>query len=54
MSKHGKKNEDETIIHVAPCKEKANEKYIEAKGKRFDETNKRLREALGDNKRRKI
>jgi hypothetical protein len=54
MSKQGKQNEDETIIHVASGKEKADEKYIEAKGKRFDEMNKRLREAFGENKNGKI
>jgi hypothetical protein len=54
MSKQGKQNEDEKIIHVASGKEKADEKYIEAKGKRFDETNKRLREAFRENKSRKI
>ncbi|RDI36900.1 hypothetical protein [Falsibacillus pallidus] len=54
MSIHVVRNEDEKIIHVASGKENAAEKYIEAKGKRFDETNKRLKEAFGKNKARKI
>ncbi|RBP00009.1 hypothetical protein [Rossellomorea aquimaris] len=54
MSTHVIRNEDEKVIHVASGKVKADEKYIEAKGKRFDETNKRLKEAFGKNKNRKI
>lgn len=45
--------EDDKIIHVASGSENADKKYIEAKAKRFDETNLRLREAFGKNERRK-
>ncbi|UGB30658.1 MULTISPECIES: hypothetical protein [Bacillaceae] len=45
--------EDDKIIHVASGSENADKKYIEAKAKRFDETNRRLREAFGKNELRK-
>lgn len=48
------RNGDEKIIHVASGSGKAAEKYIEAKAKRFDETNRRLQEAFGKNTRRKV
>ena len=45
--------EDEKIIHVASAPVNTDKKYIEAKAKRFDETNRRLQQAFGNSKRRK-
>ncbi|WP_158587648.1 hypothetical protein [Neobacillus notoginsengisoli] len=47
------RNDDDKIIHVASGSEKAAEKYIEEKAKRFDETNRRLQEAFGKSPRRR-
>ncbi|MFZ3588915.1 hypothetical protein ACOI1C_06445 [Bacillus sp. DJP31] len=48
------RNDDERIIHVASGSEKAAEKYIEAKAKRFDETNRRLQDAFGEKTKRRV
>lgn len=45
--------EDNKIIHVASGSENADKRYIEAKAKRFDETNQRLKEAFGKRQNRK-
>ncbi|MDG5790132.1 hypothetical protein QA612_22075 [Evansella sp. AB-P1] len=45
--------ENDKIIHVASGSEYTDKKFIEAKAKRFDETNRRLQTALGKKERRK-
>ncbi|MFC7395177.1 hypothetical protein [Scopulibacillus cellulosilyticus] len=44
---------NDNIIHVASGSVNADKKYIEEKAKRFDETNRRLQQAFGKNKKRK-
>ncbi|TCP28741.1 hypothetical protein EV207_11653 [Scopulibacillus darangshiensis] len=44
--------EDDKVIHVASGSINADKNYIEAKAKRFDETNRRLQQAFGKYKRR--
>lgn len=38
--------ENDKVIHVASGSENADKKYIEEKAKKFDETNRRLQEAI--------
>ncbi|CAH0346584.1 hypothetical protein [Bacillus sp. CECT 9360] len=45
--------EDDKIIHVASGSINTDKKYIEAKARRFDETNRRLQQAFDKNKNRK-
>ncbi|WP_445492480.1 hypothetical protein [Niallia sp. 03133] len=53
MNKKVMRFDNAKVIHVASGNVNADRKYIDAKAKRFDETNRRLQEAFGKNKKRK-